>query len=73
MSASERFDDALNGFRRALALLDEPGHFTRTVYQRPSAGRILREVREIVRAERHEDNLEPRYDPAYFVREPSHH
>lgn len=69
MSASERFDEALKGFRHALEMLGEPGHLTRTVHQRSTAGRTLREVR----VERCVEDTEPFYGPTYYVREPSHH
>lgn len=73
MSAAERFDAALQGFRHSLDLLDEPGRFVRTVHQRPSTARRLHVVRTIVRAERGVPNFEPDYNPAYYVDELRHH
>lgn len=73
MSAAERFDAALKGFRHTLELLDEPGHFTRPVHQRPATARRLHIARLLLRAERGVPNTEPDYNPAYFVDELDHH
>jgi hypothetical protein len=54
-------------------LLDEPGHFTRPVHQRPATARRLHIARLLLRAERGVPNTEPDYNPAYFVDELDHH
>lgn len=57
----------MRGFRRTLDLLEEPGHYDRTVITRPATARRLHKVRVQLRTERGVPNHEPEHNPAYYV------